>query len=85
MSMLGGSLLGQRRFDEAETHILTGYQGMKAREAKIPASGSFRLFEAAERVVRLYDAWGTPEEATRWRSQLGRDAPELPFDIFARG
>ena len=35
-SMLGDSLLGQKKFAEAVTLILAGYEGMKAREAKNP-------------------------------------------------
>ena len=36
MSLLGGALLGQGRYAEAEPLIVAGYEGMKAREAKIP-------------------------------------------------
>ena len=37
-SLLGGSLLGQKNLppDAAEPLLLAGYEGMKAREAKIP-------------------------------------------------
>ena len=38
-SMLGGSLLGQKKYAEAEPLIVSGYEGMKAREAKIPPPG----------------------------------------------
>ena len=38
-SQLGGSLLGQNKFAEAETLIVSGYEGMKAREARIPSPG----------------------------------------------
>ena len=38
-SMVGGSLLGQKKFADAEPLILAGYEGMKAREGKIPALG----------------------------------------------
>jgi eukaryotic-like serine/threonine-protein kinase len=59
-----------------------GYEGMKAREVRIPAPDRFRLREAAERVVRLYDAWGQPDQATAWKSRLGM--PDLPANVFAR-
>ncbi len=36
MSLLGGALLGQGRYAEAEPLVIGGYEGMKAREAKIP-------------------------------------------------
>ena len=55
---------------------------MKAREAKLPASNKARLSEAAERVVRLYEAWGKPEQATAWKAKLG--LADLPADVFAR-
>ncbi|AMV37861.1 serine/threonine-protein kinase [Planctomyces sp. SH-PL62] len=88
-SMLGGSLLGQSRTAEAEALILSGYEGMKAREAAIPPQGKPRLGEAAARVVRLYESWGKPEEAARWRAKLAGDlptptaTPDFPDDPFA--
>ena len=82
-SQLGGSLLGQKKFAEAEPFILQGYEGLKAREAKIPAPSRKRLAEAAERVVKLYEAWGKPDKAAEWRRRLG-PGPELPADAFAR-
>ena len=69
-SQLGGSLLGQKKFAEAEPLLLRGYEGLKAREAKIPAPSKKRLAEAAERVVRLYEAWGKKDEADAWRKKL---------------
>ena len=55
---------------------------MKAREAKLPATGEPRLAEAAVRVVRLYEGWGKPEQATAWKEKLG--LADLPADVFAR-
>ena len=71
-SLLGGSLLGQKKYAEAEPLILSGYEGMKAREAKIPPPGKPRLTEAAERVVKLYEAWGKKDDAAKWRAKLAR-------------
>jgi hypothetical protein len=82
MSLLGGALLGQERYAEAEPLIVPGYEGLKAHEAKIPPPGKVRLPEAAERVVRLYEAWGKPEQATAWKAKLG--LADLPDDVFAR-
>jgi tetratricopeptide (TPR) repeat protein len=69
-SLLGGSLLGQAKCAEAELFIVQGYEGMKDREAQIPPSARNRLIEAGERVVRLYEAWGKPDEAAEWRARL---------------
>jgi serine/threonine protein kinase len=82
MAMLGGALLGQGRYAEAEPLIVGGYNGMAVRSAKIGAGGRFNLSEAAERVIRLYEAWGKPEKVREWRSKLG--LADLPADVFAR-
>ncbi len=69
-SMLGDSLMGQGKFAEAEPMIVCGYEGMKASEARIPGPAKPRLCEAAERVVRLYEAWGQKDKAAEWRVKL---------------
>ena len=38
-SMLGDSLLGQKKYAEAEPLLLSGYEGLKQREASIPPRG----------------------------------------------
>jgi hypothetical protein len=80
-SVLGNSFLGRERYAEAESLIVSGYEGMKAREAKIPAWSRYRLVEAAERVIRLYKAWDKPDQVARWRARLG--LVELPGAVFA--
>jgi len=62
-SMLGEALLGQRKLTEAEPLVVHGYERLKARAAKIPATGRARLPEAATRVVRLYVALNQPGKA----------------------
>ena len=69
-SMLGGALLGQKKYAEAEPLLLKGYEGMKAREKTIPPQGKVRLTEAAERLVQLYEATGNAADAERWRKEL---------------
>jgi tetratricopeptide (TPR) repeat protein/tRNA A-37 threonylcarbamoyl transferase component Bud32 len=81
-SLLGGSLLEQGRYAEAEPLVVAGYQGLKARAAKTPATALSRFSEAAGRVVRLYQAWGKPDRAAAWKKELGLE--DLPADVFAR-
>jgi tetratricopeptide (TPR) repeat protein len=69
-SMLGESLLGQQKYAEAEPLLLQGYEGMKQREAVMPAQAKRRLVQAVERLVQLYDAWGKKEEAQKWRATV---------------
>jgi tetratricopeptide (TPR) repeat protein/tRNA A-37 threonylcarbamoyl transferase component Bud32 len=80
MSLLGDSLLGQGRYAEAQPRIVDGYEGMKARASRIPGPEQPRLRDAAERVVRLYEAWGKSDQAAAWKAKLG--VPDLPADVF---
>jgi len=68
-SLLGGSLLGQKKYAEAELLLLAGYEGMKQREEKMHAQDKFLLTEALERLVQLYDAWGQKVKADEWRTK----------------
>ena len=62
--------MGQKNYIDAEPMLLEGYDGMKTREAKIPAGGKHYIVEAATRLVRLYDALGQDEKAAQWRKVL---------------
>ena len=70
VSALGGAYLGQERFSKAEPLLVEAYEGMKAREDKIPEAAKVRLTEAVQRLVDLYTAWEKPEEAARWKAKL---------------
>jgi tetratricopeptide (TPR) repeat protein len=69
-SLLGGALLGQKKYAEAEPLLLQGYEGMKQREVQISVDSKMRLPEAVERIVRLYEATGQLEKARAWREKL---------------
>jgi hypothetical protein len=55
---------------------------MKARESRITVPERSSLREAAERVIRLYEACGKLDQAAAWQAKLGM--PDLPADVFAR-
>ena len=84
-SLLGGCLLGHKKYAEAETHLLAGYYGMKIREKSMLYSSKHRLSLARERLVQLYDAWGKKGKADEWRGEHPPTpaAEELPADPFA--
>ena len=69
-SLLGGALLGQKKYVDAEPLLLAGYEGMKRREAKIPPTAKVRLAEAVERLVQLYEALNKQDDAAKWRKEL---------------
>ena len=79
-SVLGASLLGQKKCLEAKPLLLAGYEGMKLRGSKSTANQKLRLAEAGDRVIRLYESLGEREEVVKWQSRLG--VGELPADPF---
>jgi serine/threonine protein kinase/tetratricopeptide (TPR) repeat protein len=81
-SLLGEALAGQKAFAEAEPLVLSGYEHLKARESQLAVPEQFRLREAAERVVRLYENWGKTVQAAAWKAKLG--LLDLPVEVFAR-
>ena len=66
-SLLGASLAGQKKYAEAEPLLLEGYQGMLARESQLGADDRHNLDRAREWIVQLYQAWGQPGKAAKWR------------------
>jgi hypothetical protein len=67
MSMLGGALLGQKKYAEAEPLLLKGYEGMKEREKTIPPQGKTRIPEALDRLIELYTATKKPDEVKKYQ------------------
>jgi len=66
---LGGCLLRLGRFVEAESLLVPAYE--RVREARGAGAGETRT--AIEHVVALYEAWGQPEKAGRYR--VPRETP----------
>ncbi len=69
-SLLGGSLLGQKKYTETEPLLLSGYEGMKQREDKIADAGKPRLKEAMQRLVQLYETTGQSDAVAQWSRKL---------------
>ena len=83
-SMLGGALLGQKKYVEAEPLLLAGYEGMKQRAKTIPPQASPRIPEALDRLMRrvaLFD-----EETTGYASRVApvRIDSDGDYDHLAR-
>jgi len=68
-SLLGASLMGQGKYAEAEPLLIAGYKGLKKLSPAIAVEAN--LPEAGQRLVRLYTAWGKPDQADEWRRKLG--------------
>jgi serine/threonine protein kinase len=70
MSGLGASLVGQRKFTDAEPLLLAAYAGLDQRKDNIPAEARRQLTATIERLVQLYEQLNQPEKAAEWRSRL---------------
>ena len=66
-STLGGALLGQKKYADAEPLLVKGYEGMKAREKTITAAAGRFIPDALDRLIELYTATDKPDEAKKYR------------------
>jgi hypothetical protein len=60
--MLGGALLGQKKYADAEPLLLQGYEGTKKREKTIPPPGIIYIPEALDRLIELSTVTNKPEQ-----------------------
>jgi hypothetical protein len=83
-SLLGASLLGQKKHAEAEPFLIQGYKGLMTWETdSLPAYKKKRQTEALAQIVLLYQDWNKPEEAAKWQKakragEKERDGGNLP-------
>ncbi len=68
-SLLGESLLGQKRYAEAEPLLLAGYNGLKAREPSIPPQNKGAVAETMDRIIDLYKDWDKKDKLDEWRNR----------------
>jgi serine/threonine protein kinase len=70
-SLLGSSLLAQKKYSEAEPFLISGCEGIEQRLAKISGGGGkVRLKEALQRVVHLYEETSQLEKAVEWKKKM---------------
>jgi tetratricopeptide (TPR) repeat protein len=71
MTLLGGALVGLERYAEAEALLIKGYEGMRESDDTLgPIPWNWRLAEAIEWIVWLYESADQPENARAWRKKL---------------
>jgi serine/threonine protein kinase/tetratricopeptide (TPR) repeat protein len=68
--LLGAAQAGQKRFAEAETLLVEGYQGMKARRATMPDFHLPRIGESALRIIDFYTELKRPDKVAEWKSEF---------------
>ena len=69
-SALGENLMARKQYAEAEPLLISGYNGLREREARIPAANKPRLEKAAERLIRFYEETAQPDKAAEWKQKL---------------
>jgi hypothetical protein len=70
--VLGGALLGQKRYDEAETLLRAGYEGMMRRADKIPLRSRARVREALDRLIAFAEATNRADDAKAWKAERAK-------------
>jgi tetratricopeptide (TPR) repeat protein len=68
LGSLGECLMTEKRYAEAEPLLKESYETLTA----LQVSQSPMLEEARQRLVSLYDDWGKPQAADRYRRESGR-------------
>jgi tetratricopeptide (TPR) repeat protein len=76
-SMLGGALLGQKKYADAEPLLVKGYEGLKAREKAIPPQAATRIPEALDLLIEFYTAAKKPDEVKKYRDLRAEYPPEV--------
>ena len=78
ISLLGESLLGQGKWEEAQPLIWAGYEGMKLGIANEPNASKERLREHVNRVIEHYSKLQVLSELSKWENI--RDQLDLSID-----
>ncbi len=76
--MLGGALLGQKKYAEAEPMLLAGYEGMKQREKTITPIKMNYLTEALDRLIDLSTATNKPDDVKKWQTERAKYLAAAP-------
>jgi hypothetical protein len=68
--LVGACLLAQKKYADAEPLLLSGYEGLKAREDTAPKVIRLKLKPTLRDLVQLYEETGRPERAAEWKQKL---------------
>jgi lipopolysaccharide biosynthesis regulator YciM len=63
--VLGGILVAQKKYPEAEPLLTSGYEGLKQRQERIPPTNKACLKDALQRLTDCYQAMGRKDEAAK--------------------
>jgi tetratricopeptide (TPR) repeat protein len=71
-SMLGASLSAQKKFDEAEPLLVSGYNGLASGKPTVSPNltSRFNLEQAGDAILQLYTDWGKAEKLNEWKLKV---------------
>ena len=69
-SLLGETLVEQDKYSEAESLLISGYEGLKQREYVLPSDKKNLADEALQRLAKYYEKTGRSEKAAECRKKL---------------
>jgi hypothetical protein len=72
-TLLGASVAGEHKYDEAEPLLVGGYKGMEQSAASVSDLNRQKLRKAGEFVIQFYAAWNKPDKAEEWRQIMAKD------------
>ena len=78
-SLLGGALLGQKKYTDAEPLLRAGYDGLKQRKKTIPPPGKIRLLEALDWLIMWSIATNKPDEVKKWQAERAKYLEVAPM------
>ncbi len=68
-SVMGTTLVGEKRYAEAEPMMLHAYRGMLAGEGRVDAPDRDCVDFTRKWLVKLYEDWGRPDQAAEWKNK----------------
>jgi len=75
-SLLGATLLGLKRYEEAEENLLMAYAGLTDPRAKLPENEIENVQHTVKRLMALYTAMNKPVRVAEWKARLVEVAPK---------
>lgn len=74
-SLLGASLAGEHKYEEAEPLLVGSYEGMEQNAASVSDLSRQKLRKTGELIVKFYAEWNKPQKSDEWRQILAKDNP----------
>ena len=79
-SLLGGALVGQQKYAEAESLLLQAFEGLDLHKAEVPPNAHQRHIKATlDRLIQLYESTNRPDEVLRWKAKLPENVAKQPI------